>query len=170
MKKSGILMILISIIFLFCVNEYYRYDGYQEIDIPDIGVVRVPEDWYCSKTEDGLVYFANMPIDKKGCKVYFVQYSVSDNSSKINTNSQWENYYLGNILSLENIKISENGDSNAYSNGSSYIGCSFYLNEIKVDSYYVKFKGREKSSIFFVVDDSIDMKTLEDMTQWFKMY
>ena len=58
MKKSGILMIIISIIFLIFVNEYYRYDGYKDVEIPEIGIAKVPESWYCSKTKDGLLYFA----------------------------------------------------------------------------------------------------------------
>ena len=29
MKKTGIFMIIISIVFLFFVNEHYRYDGYK---------------------------------------------------------------------------------------------------------------------------------------------
>ena len=45
-----------------------------------------------------------------------------------------------------------------------------YLNNIKVDSYYIDFVGGDKSTIFFIVDDSIDMKTMEDMTKWFKKY
>ena len=44
------------------------------------------------------------------------------------------------------------------------------LNNIKVDSYYIDFVGGDKSTIFFIVDDSIDMKTMEDMTKWFKKY
>ena len=67
MKKSGILMIIISIIFLIFVNEYYRYDGYKDVEIPEIGIAKVPESWYCSKTKDGLLYFANMPIENQGC-------------------------------------------------------------------------------------------------------
>ena len=42
MKKSGILMIIISIIFLIFVNEYYRYDGYKDVEIPEIGIAKVP--------------------------------------------------------------------------------------------------------------------------------
>ena len=34
----------------------------------------------------------------------------------------------------------------------------------------IDFEGENKSSIFFIVDDSIDMKTMEDMTKWFKKY
>ena len=80
MKKTGIFMIIISIVFLFFVNEHYRYDGYKDVEIPDVGIAKVPESWYCSKTEDGLLYFANMPIENKGCKVYFIQHSIQDYS------------------------------------------------------------------------------------------
>ena len=157
MKKTGIFMIIISIVFLFFVNEHYRYDGYKDVEIPDVGIAKVPESWYCSKTEDGLLYFANMPIENKGCKVYFIQHSIQDYSLEKN---QLESGYF----------LSPYGNCNVYSNGSRYQSCTFYLNNIKVDSYYIDFVGGDKSTIFFIVDDSIDMKTMEDMTKWFKKY
>ena len=173
MKKSGILMIIISIIFLIFVNEYYRYDGYKDVEIPEIGIAKVPESWYCSKTKDGLLYFANMPIENQGCKVYFIQHSIQDYALDTNESESGyflEDYSLGNILSIRKIFISPYGNSDVYSNGSRYKSCTFYLNDIKVDSYYIDFEGENKSSIFFIVDDSIDMKTMEDMTKWFKKY
>ena len=173
MKKSGIFMILISIVFLFFVNEHYRYDGYKEVEIPNIGVAKVPDNWYCGKTKDGLLYFANMPIENKGCKVYFIQHFVQDYSLDNNQDESGyflDNYYLGDILSMEKIFISPYGNSNVYSNGSRYQSCTFYLNNIKVDSYYINFVGNNTSSIFFIVDNSIDIKTMEDMTKWFKKY
>lgn len=173
MKKSGIFMILISIVFLFFVNEHYRYDEYKDIDIPGIGVAKIPYNWYCGKTGDGLLYFSNMPIENEGCKIYFVQHSIRDYSlDKNQAESGYflEDYYLGDVLSLEKIFISPYGNNNVYSNGSRYQSCSFYLNKIKVDSYYIDFVGSNKSSVFFIVDDSIDIKTMEDITRMFKKY
>ena len=46
MKKTGIFMIIISIVFLFFVNEHYRYDGYKDVEIQDVGIAKVPENWY----------------------------------------------------------------------------------------------------------------------------
>lgn len=173
MKKSGIFMILISILFIFFVNEYYRYDGYKDVEIPGIGIAKVPTDWYYSTNEDGLLYFANMPIQNKGCKVYFIQHSISDDSSQnedINEKSGYylDDYRLGDVLSIEKIFVSPYGDSNEFSNGSSYRACNFYLNGTKVDSYYINFTNNKTSSIFFIVDDSINIKTMEDMTKWFE--
>ena len=173
MKKSGIFIIIISIIFLFFVNEHYRYSGYKDVEIPGIGVAKVPEDWYCSKTKEGLLYFANMPIDKKGCEVYFIQHSIQDYSLEKNQSESGyflKDYKLGDILSIKKIFISPYSDRNIYSNGCRYQSCTFYLNDTKVESYYIYFKGKDKSTIFFIVDDSIDVKTMEDMTKWFKKY
>ena len=147
MKKSGIFMILISILFIFFVNEYYRYDGYKDVEIPGIGIAKVPTDWYYSTNEDGLLYFANMPIQNKGCKVYFIQHSISDDSSQNEDINEKSGYYLDDY---------------------SYRACNFYLNGTKVDSYYINFTNNKTSSIFFIVDDSIDIKTMEDMTKWFE--
>ena len=173
MKKTGIFMIIISIVFLFFVNEHYRYDGYKDVEIPDVGIAKVPESWYCSKTEDGLLYFANMPIENKGCKVYFIQHSIQDYSlekNQLESGYFLSDYTLSNVLSIKKIFVSPYGNCNVYSNGSRYQSCTFYLNNIKVDSYYIDFAGGDKSTIFFIVDDSIDMKTMEDMTKWFKKY
>lgn len=175
MKKSSIIMILLSIVFLFFVNEYYRNDEYKEVEIPNMGVLKVPEDWYCSKNEDGLLYFANMPINNDKCEVYLIQHSLIDNSSEKENISEkygyyFENYSLGDVLSMEKIFISPYGDSNTFSNGCRYQSCSFYLNGTKVDSYYINLTNGKDSSIFFIVDDSIDIKTMENMTKWFKKY
>ena len=173
MKKTGIFMIIISIVFLFFVNEYYRYDGYKDVEIPDVGIAKVLESWYCSKTEDGLLYFANMPIENKGCKVYFIQHSIQDYSlekNQLESGYFLSDYTLSNVFSIKKIFVSPYGNCNVYSNGSRYQSCTFYLNNIKVDSYYIDFVGGDKSTIFFIVDDSIDMKTMEDMTKWFKKY
>ena len=102
MKKTGIFMIIISIVFLFFVNEHYRYDGYKDVEIPDVGIAKVPESWYCSKTEDGLLYFANMPIENKGCKVYFIQHSIQDYSLEKN---QLESGYFLSDYTLSNVNI-----------------------------------------------------------------
>lgn len=173
MKKSGIFMILISIIFLIYVNKYYRYCGYKEVEIPNIGIAKVPENWYCGKNRNGLIYFANMPIENKGCKVYFIQHSVQDYSLDKNQYESGyflDDYYLENIVSIEKIFISPYGNNNVFSNGSRYQSCTFYLNNIKVDSYYIDFEGNNNSSIFFIVDNSIDVKTMDDITKWFKKY
>ena len=173
MKKSGIIMIILSVVFLFFINEYYRYDGYKDVEIDNLGIAKVPESWYCSKTKDGLLYFANMPIENEGCRVYFVQHSIKDYSLKKNEFEAGyflDNYYLDNVLSIEKIFVSPYGNNNVYSNGSRYQSCSFYLNNIKVNSYYINFEGKNKSSIFIIVDDSIDIKTMEDMTKWFQKY
>lgn len=173
MRKSGIFMILISILFIFFVNEYYRYDGYKDIEIPGIGIAKVPEEWYCSTNEDGLLYFANMPIQNKGCKVYFIQHSIDSEllqNEDLNEKSGYylEDSYLGDVLSIEKIFVSPYGDTCTFSNGSSYRACTFYLNGTKVDSYYINFTNNKTNSIFFIVDDSIDLKTMEDMTKWFE--
>lgn len=173
MKKSGIFLIVISIMFLLFVKEYYRYDGYKDVEIPDIGIAKVPENWYCFKNKDGLIYFANMPIKNEGCKIYFIQHSIQDYSLDKNESESGyflADYKLEDILDIRKIFISPYGDSNIYSNGSRYQSCTFYLNDVKVDSYYIDFKGQNKSSIFFIVDNSIDIKTMEDMTKWFKKY
>lgn len=173
MKKSGIVMIILSVVFLFFVNEYYRYDGYKDVEIPDLGIVKVPESWYCSKTDDGLLYFANMPIENDGCKVYFIQHSIQDYSLEKNQSESGyflNDYSLGDVLIIKKIFVSPYGDSNIYSNGSRYQACTFYLNNIKVNSYYIDFAGANKSSIFIIVDDSVDIKTMEDMTKWFQKY
>ena len=171
MKKSGIFLIVISLIFLFFVNEHYRYDGYKDVEIPDVGIVKVPEYWYCGKSDDGMLYFANMPIENKGCKVYFIQHSVQNYS--LGKNQEESGYYLndyslGDVLSIKKIYVSPYGNNNVYSNGSRYQSCTFYLNNIKVDSYYINFSGNNTSSTFIIVDDSIDIKTMEDMTKWFR--
>lgn len=173
MKKSSIIMILLSIAFLLFANEYYRNDGYKEIEIPNIGVLKVPENWYCSKNEDGLLYFSNIPINNDGCEVYLIQHSIIDNSSEKESISEksgycFEDYALEDVLSIEKIFISPYGDGNTFSNGCRYQSCSFYLNGIKVDSYYINLTNGKYSSTFFIVDDSIDIKTMEDMTKWFK--
>lgn len=173
MKKSGVFMIVISILFLFFVNEHYRYDGYKDVEIPNIGIAKVPENWYCSKTQDDLLYFANMPIENDNCKVYFIQHSIKDYSLDKNQSESGyflDDYYLGDVLSIEKIFVSPYGNSNVYSNGSRYQSCTFYLNKIKVNSYYIDFVGSNKSSTFFIVDDSIDIKTMEDMTKYFEKY
>ena len=82
MKKSGVIMIILSVVFLFFINEYYRYDGYKDVEVDNLGIAKVPESWYCSKTKEGLLYFANMPIENEGCKVYFIQHSIKDYSLK----------------------------------------------------------------------------------------
>ena len=79
-------------------------------------------------------------------------------------------YSLGDVLTIKKIFVSPYGDSNIYSNGSRYQACTFYLNNIKVNSYYIDFAGANKSSIFIIVDDSVDIKTMEDMTKWFQKY
>lgn len=171
MKKSGIFLIVISLVFLFFVNEHYRYDGYKDVEIPDIGIAKIPENWYCGINEDGLVYFSNMPIENKGCKVYLIQHSVQNYSLEKNQGESGyflNDYYLGDVLSMEKIYVSPYGNNNVYSNGSRYQSCTFYLNNIKVDSYYINFSGNNNSSIFFIVDDSVDIKTMEDITKWFR--
>lgn len=171
MKKSGIFLIVISLVFLFFVNEHYRYDGYKNVEIPDVGIVKVPENWYCGKSDDGMLYFANMPIENKGCKVYFIQHSVQNYSLGKNQEESGyylNDYYLGDVLSIKKIYVSPYGNNNVYSNGSRYQSCTFYLNNIKVNSYYINFSGNNTSSIFFIVDDSIDIKTMEDITKWFR--
>lgn len=173
MKKSGIFMVIVSLVFLFFVNEHYRYDGYKEVEIPNIGIAKVPENWYCGKTKDGLLYFSNMPIENKGAKVYLVQHSIKDYSlDKNQSESEYflSNYYLEDILSIEKIFVSSYGDNNAYSNGCRYQSCNFYLNDVKVNSYYIDFVGSNTSTIFFIVDDSIDIKTMDDITKWFKKF
>ena len=108
MKKTGIFMIIISIVFLFFVNEHYRYDGYKDVEIPDVGIAKVPESWYCSKTEDGLLYFANMPIENKGCKVYFIQHSIQDYSlekNQLESGYFLSDYTLSNVLSIKKIVL-----------------------------------------------------------------
>lgn len=173
MKKSGIFMVIISIVFLFFVNEHYRYDGYKEVEIPNIGIAKVPESWYCGKTKDGYIYFANMPIENEGAKVYLIQHSIKDYSLDKNQSESGhflEDYHLGDVISIEKIFVSPYGNNNVYSNGCRYQSCNFYLNNIKVDSYYIDFVGNNSSSIFFIVDDSIDIKTMEDMTKWFEKY
>lgn len=173
MKKSAIIMVSISLVFLFFVNLHYRYYGYKDVEIAGIGIAKVPEHWYYSETEDGLIYFSNMPIENKGCKIYLIQHSIQNYSLEKNQSESGyflEDYSIEDVLTIKKIFIPPYGNTNVYSNGSRYQECTFYLNDIKVNSYYIDFEGQNKSSIFMIVDDSIDIKTMEDMTKWFEKY
>lgn len=57
MKKRktirGAALATLSILMFFAYKYFTEYSKYKEINIKNIGIIKVPKDWYCDTTKGG---------------------------------------------------------------------------------------------------------------------
>ena len=67
MKKKriiiSIVIIFVSAISMFLYPHINKYKGYKEINVKNVGTIKVPKEWECFKTE-------------KGSNVYLIKYEL----------------------------------------------------------------------------------------------
>ncbi|MCC3866630.1 hypothetical protein [Terrisporobacter mayombei] len=179
MKKRkiirGVVVAILTILMLFAYKYFTEYSKYKEINVKNIGIIKVPKDWYCSTTKDGLLYFADKSIEEDNCNIYLVQYEVASNDintkEDIDNGYYLENYDLGNALSVKDIFIPPYTDNESYifSNSSYYEHCRFKFNGESINSYLINFYSRYYNTTFLVLDKSINKEVIEKIAKSYDM-
>ena len=179
MKKRkiirGVALATLSILMFFTYKYFTEYSKYKEINIKNIGIIKVPKDWYCDTTKGGLLYFADKAIEEDDCKIYLIQYEVA--SDDINTKEDVDNGYylenhdLGNGLRVKDIFIPPYPDNESYifSNSSYYEHCTLKFNGKSINSYLINFDSGSYNTTFLVLDKSINKEVVEKIAKSYDM-
>ncbi|WP_419749173.1 hypothetical protein [Terrisporobacter petrolearius] len=179
MKKRkiirGVALAILSILMFFTYKYFTEYSKYKEINIKNIGIIKVPKGWYCDTTKGGLLYFADKAIEEDDCKIYLIQYEVA--SDDINTKEDVDNGYylenhdLGNGLRVKDIFIPPYPDNESYifSNSSYYEHCTLKFNGKSINSYLINFDSGSDNTTFLVLDKSINKEVVEKIAKSYDM-
>lgn len=152
MKKLIVLFFVVSVFFLFNACEGNKYQGFKEIEIPNMGSMHVPEDWIYGEN-DNCVYFGSLDTSKIhmiGC-----EYRLGEENG-----IEFTNLFGGHISN----RVGYEGFSN-----STFVGTVQYTADKKCTTkYYMKFYITEDKRLFFVVlDDTIDYNTIKKICKSF---
>ncbi len=139
---------VISVSLLFFNS--YNYSDWHEIEIEDVGTIKIPNEWHTETSDNGIVI-----MDSSG-NTYLLGFYVSK-----------EFRYETDVYNFKDIISSE-----MLSNSARFGNCSVEINGECFEKLFLKVygSGEHDSMQFFAVDESVDSDLIKQMAESYKMY
>lgn len=147
MKKLNVLIIIFLIPLVLFVGCSDKYENWQSISIPGVGVFKVPQEWVVTQ-KNNMVYITDKPIKEEGYKTYLLGIKGDDGK------------YIPHYDFFENVEYIDTIEDVNYSNSATYWLGQYKINGNIEEKYVLHFYSTNQIIDFLAWDNLIDKDTI----------